>query len=77
MTARLVQIVEPSTDELGAIESIAELAFWQLMLVDDLERGRGLVEFLVRKLRAQIDEIIDSSAGFAFDKHGELVEVSR
>ena len=68
--------VEASAEELEAIGTITDTAFWQLMLVDELEHATGLVELLVDALRARVDEIV-SCAGLAFDEAGELVEAVR
>lgn len=74
MTIR-IDGVQVSNEELDAIERVAEMAFWQLMLVDDLNHARGLVDLLVDRLHQQIDEIVDASAGCTFDESGELVPV--
>lgn len=75
--ARISLVDDATTEELTAIDNIADMAFWQLMLIDDLNRATGLVELLVERLRGQVDEIRVSSAGFVFDDQGELVEASR
>lgn len=59
-----------SVEELEAIERITDVAFWQLMLVDDLGHARFLVECLVRALRDRLDEIVDSSARIALEELG-------
>lgn len=74
MTIRIHE-ASTSVEELEAIDTITDTAFWQLMLVDDIGHATYLIELLVQKLRARVDEIRIASAGFRFDDQGELVKV--
>ena len=47
----------PSDEELDAVDRIEEMAFWQLMLVEDLLLAEVLVERLVAKMRARLRSI--------------------
>lgn len=74
MTIRIHE-ASTSVEELEAIETISDTAFWQLMLVDDIGHATYLVELLVQRLRARVDEVRVAAAGFVFDDQGELVKV--
>ena len=45
-------------EELESIENIADMAFWQLMLVEDLDHALGLIERLIVELRGRLEAII-------------------
>ena len=64
MALTTTPVPTPSVEELEAVDRIEEMAFWQLMLVDDLLLAECLVERLVAKMRAHIREIkLDALAG--------------
>lgn len=63
LTTAPVAVPSPSLDKLAAVDRIEEMAFWQLMLVDDLDVAELLVDLLVDKMRARLREIRLDAAG--------------
>lgn len=62
--AQVAPLPTISAEESEAIDRIDDLAFWQLMLVDDLFHAEQLVEELFKRLRTRLREIkYDALAG--------------
>lgn len=55
--AQVAPLPAISAEESEAIDRIDDLAFWQLMLVDDLFHAEQLVEELIKRLRTRLREI--------------------
>lgn len=71
MTIRIHE-ASTSVEELEAIETITDTAFWQLMLVDDIAHATYLVELLVQRLRARVYEIRIACPSCPWTEEGPL-----